>query len=262
MPATKVTKKWLSGSPFKKSFLRVALGAHFLVTFEYFELMGISQGRTKQHKHQLLVRISRRHAFSDPYARKPWGQKVSPHHWDHKKMQFLVRTSMTFGADVHEPKGCRKTLYKKTCIDLLAPIFRRTQEGCGGLGGENPAAFPQARPNFQQPFSLPESAQTLAGRAFRTAGKPANHFAAASKFAGKPFQQGMSADRKRGQRKGAPSKNVKNRQKVSKIFPTLLDNFRAGQKTSKIVKKCQKYFRYFSTIFARHPSFPAPFGGL
>ena len=33
--------------------------------------------------------------------------------------------------------------------------FRRTQEGSGGLGGENPAAFPQARPIFQQPFSLP-----------------------------------------------------------------------------------------------------------
>ena len=39
--------------------------------------------------------------------------------------------------------------------------FRRTQEGCGGLGGENPAAFPQAQPIFQQPFSLPESAQNL-----------------------------------------------------------------------------------------------------
>ena len=36
--------------------------------------------------------------------------------------------------------------------------------------GENPAAFPKARPIFQQPFSLPESAQTLAGIAFRAAG--------------------------------------------------------------------------------------------
>ena len=67
-----------------------------------------------------------------------------------------------------------------------------TQEGCGGLGGENPAAFPQARPIFQQPFSLPESAQTLAGIAFRAAGKSGNRFPAASKFAGKPFQQGIS----------------------------------------------------------------------
>ena len=62
----------------------------------------------------------------------------------------------------------------------------------------------------------------------------------------------FSADCKRGRRKGATSKNVKNRQKVSKSFSTLFDNFRAGQKTSKIVKKCQKVFRHFSTLFARH----------
>ena len=67
-----------------------------------------------------------------------------------------------------------------------------------------------------------------------------------------------SADCKRGWRKGATSKNVKNRQKVSKSFSTLFDNFRAGQKTSKIVKKCQKVFRHFSTIFAR-PLFSGPF---
>ena len=71
---------------------------------------------------------------------------------------------------------------------------RRTQGGCGGLAGENPAAFPKARPIFQQPFSLPESAQTLAGIAFRAAGKSGENFPAASnsKFAGKPFQQGIS----------------------------------------------------------------------
>ena len=69
-----------------------------------------------------------------------------------------------------------------------------------------------------------------------------------------------SADRKRGQRKGATSKKVENRQKVSKIFSTLFDIFRAGQKTSKIVKKCQNIFRHFSTIFARH-RFSGPFCG-
>ena len=74
-----------------------------------------------------------------------------------------------------------------SCLKL-----RRTQEGCGGLKGENPAAFPQAWPIFQQPFSLPESAQTLAGIAFRAAGKSENNFPAASKFAGEPFQQGIS----------------------------------------------------------------------
>ena len=35
----------------------------------------------------------------------------------------------------------------------------------------------------------------------------------------------LSVDRKRGQRKGATSKNVKHRQKVSKIFSTLFDIF-------------------------------------
>ena len=46
--------------------------------------------------------------------------------------------------------------------DNLRILFRKTQGGCGGLGGENPAAFPRAGPIFQQPFSLPASAQTLA----------------------------------------------------------------------------------------------------
>ena len=65
----------------------------------------------------------------------------------------------------------------------------------------------------------------------------------------------------KGRRKGAMSKNVKNRQKVSKSFSTLFDNFRAGQKTSKIVKKCHK--NIFDTFgqFSRGTSFPAPFGG-
>ena len=50
-----------------------------------------------------------------------------------------------------------------------------------------------------------------------------------------------------------PSKSVKS-------FSTLFDNFRAGQKTSKIVKKRQKVLRHFSTIFARH-HFSGPFWG-
>ena len=69
--------------------------------------------------------------------------------------------------------------------------IRETQEGCGGLGGENPAAFPKAGPIFQQPFSLPESAQTLVRIVFRAAGESGNNFPAASRFAGKPFQQGI-----------------------------------------------------------------------
>ena len=66
--------------------------------------------------------------------------------------------------------------------DNRLPVLRRTQEGCGGLGGAN----------FQQPFSLPENGQTLAGIAFRAAGKSPNNFPAASKFARKLFQQGIS----------------------------------------------------------------------
>ena len=69
---------------------------------------------------------------------------------------------------------------------------KNSVEGCGGLRGENPAAFPKVRPIFQQPFSLPESAETLAGIAFRAAGKSVRNFPAASKFARILFQQGIS----------------------------------------------------------------------
>ena len=69
-------------------------------------------------------------------------------------------------------------------------MHRKTQERCGGFGRENPAAFPKAGPIFQQPFSLPESAQTLAGRSFRAAGKSGSNSRAASKLARKPFHKG------------------------------------------------------------------------
>ena len=52
--------------------------------------------------------------------------------------------------------------------------------------------------------------------------------------------------------------HVKERRKSSKSFSTLFDNFRAGHKASKIVKKRQKAFRHFSTTFARH-LFSGPF---
>ena len=93
----------------------------------------------------------------------------------------------------NEPRqGCSYTVKRDRGGGVAsAPLIRRTQEGCGGLRGENPAAFPQARPFFQQPFSLPESAQTLAGIAFRAAGKSVRNFPAASKFARKLFQQGI-----------------------------------------------------------------------
>ena len=57
--------------------------------------------------------------------------------------------------------------------------------------------------------------------------------------------------------KGPRQKSQKSSKRV-KSFSTLFDNFRVGKKSSKIVKKCQKVFRHFSTIFARH-LFSGPF---
>ena len=62
----------------------------------------------------------------------------------------------------------------------------------------------------------------------------------------------LSADRKRDQRKETTSKKGKNRQKMSKIFSTLFDIFRAGQRTSKSSKSVKNIFDTL-TIFARHP---------
>ena len=39
---------------------------------------------------------------------------VNPHHWGRRKTHFLVQTSTIFGADVHDPKGSRKTLSRKS----------------------------------------------------------------------------------------------------------------------------------------------------
>ena len=90
---------------------------------------------------------------------------------------------------------------------------------------------------------------------------------------------GVSADCKRGRRKGATSKNVKNRQKVSKSFSTIFAQGKKRQKSSKSVKKFFDTFRQFSRRakkrqkssksvkkffntfrqFSRGPFFPAPF---
>ena len=67
----------------------------------------------------------------------------------------------------------------------------------------------------------------------------------------------FSVDRKRGQRKGAMSKNVKNREKVSKLFSTLFGIFCAGPKNRQKVSKLFSTL-FFSTIFGRHP-FSGPF---
>ena len=50
------------------------------------------------------------------------GQKVSPHHRGRRNTHFLVRTSTIFGADVHDPKGFWKTLYKKSLGLIFWPL--------------------------------------------------------------------------------------------------------------------------------------------
>ena len=57
-------------------------------------------------------------------------------------------------------KGARNTMLHLCTVSAHHPwkMVRETQEGCGGLRGENPRAFPKAGPIFQQPFSLPENA--------------------------------------------------------------------------------------------------------
>ena len=59
----------------------------------------------------------------------------------------------------------------------------------------------------------------------------------------------------RGQRKGATSKNIKNHQKVSKIFSRLFDIFRAGQKNVKRRRKVSKMFSTFFDNFRAAPVF-------
>ena len=73
-----------------------------------------------------------------------------------------------------------------------------------------------------------------------------------SKFAG------YSADCKRGRRKGVTSKNVKKCQKVFRHFSTIFAQGKKRQKSSKSVKKFFDTFRQFS----RGTIFLAPFGGL
>ena len=54
--------------------------------------------------------------------------------------------------------------------------------GCGGLGGENRGALPKAGLIFQQPLSLLEGVQTLAGIASRAAQKQSFEVAESKEF--------------------------------------------------------------------------------
>ena len=80
------------------------------------------------------------------------------------------------GQALTRPKDVAHLCPQKRLVQILSghmhhSRIRKTQEGCGGLRGENPGGFPKAGPILQQPLSLPENAQTLAGMAFRAAAK-------------------------------------------------------------------------------------------
>ena len=68
-----------------------------------------------------------------------------------------------------------------------------------------------------------------------------------------------SADRKRGRRKGATSRSVKNCQKVSRQISTIFALF--GKKRQKSSKTFCDTFRHFSTVLEQH-RFSGLFGGL
>ena len=80
------------------------------------------------------------------------GQKVSPHHLvqGHRKMHFSVRTSTTCGADVHEPKGYRKTLYRKCMHSFSGALGTRADQAQESFWYRN------IQMNYRQTFLLEE----------------------------------------------------------------------------------------------------------
>ena len=76
----------------------------------------------KQHKHKLF-RSGFPLDIPDPCAWLPLGQKFLPIIGAAEThTHILVRMSTIFGADVHDPKGSQKTLYRKVCVDFSAPM--------------------------------------------------------------------------------------------------------------------------------------------
>ena len=73
----------------------------------------------------------------------PRGQKVSPHHSDSRNKNLLVQTSMTFGADVHDPKGSQKNSKKIKFALLLWPITEGLKTK--GDASSSKQAFPPKR---------------------------------------------------------------------------------------------------------------------
>ena len=202
----------------------------------------LESGKKKQHKHKLFGPDFPR-TFLTLTPGRPWVKKFLPITGAAEKRtfwcgrpRFLARTSMT-------RRVLEKLCTKKVCVDFFAPCSKPLARGVLLVGRILGGFATSLLFSVFESWVVSEMTQTHKAR---------------RSWRGRAFSFLRSADCKRGRRKGATSKNVKNRQKVSKGFSTLFDNFRAGQKTSKIVKKCQKVFRHFSTIFARH-LFSGPF---
>ena len=125
----------ISGSghytPARNDYIHQILFSQFISTFQlhkhtiFLESISwklhytYSQGRKNSININFLARISRGHSW--PLRPNAQGSKVSPPHPGHRKTHFLVRTSTIFGADVHDPKGSRKTLYKKSLRWFFGP---------------------------------------------------------------------------------------------------------------------------------------------
>ena len=62
---------------------------------------------------------------SSPLHPKAWGSKMFPRHRGRRKTDFLAQTPTIFCADVHDPKGSRKTLRRKS-LPLLEPSQKQT----------------------------------------------------------------------------------------------------------------------------------------
>ena len=70
-------------------------------------------GKKKRHKHKLFGPDFPR-TFLTLTPGRPWVKKFLRVTGAAEKAHFWVRTSTIFGADVHDPKGSRKTLCKKS----------------------------------------------------------------------------------------------------------------------------------------------------
>ena len=79
-----------------------------------------NSGKEKAHKHKQFGPDFPR-TFLNLAPGCPGVKKFLPTTGAAGKRTFLCGRPRFFGADVHDPKGCRKTLYKKVCVDFWGP---------------------------------------------------------------------------------------------------------------------------------------------